>query len=70
MRTTFKPMLAVAGIAAVFTAAVIAPALAEIMKPANYPTRPITILFCFGKAGGSAQSIQALQGPASKIMVV
>ena len=70
MRITFKPMLAVAGIAAVFTAAVIAPALAEIMKPANYPTRPITILFCFGKAGGSAQSIQALQGPASKIMGV
>ena len=70
MRIIFKPVLVAASIAAMFTAASIAPALAEIMKPGNYPSRPITIIMCYGKAGGSAQSIQALQGPSSKIMGV
>ena len=58
MRIIFKPVLVAASIAAMFTAASIAPALAEIMKPGNYPSRPITIIMCYGKAGGSAQSIQ------------
>lgn len=38
------------------------------MKPADYPTRPIMILVCFGKGGGSDQAVAALQGPAQKIM--
>jgi len=44
--------------------------LAAPKKPGNFPERPITIIFCYGKAGGSAQSIEAIQGPASEIMGV
>ena len=70
MRIIFKPVLVAVSIAAMFTAASIAPALAEIMKPANYPTRPISIVVCWGKGGGAAQGVTALQGPAEKIMGV
>ena len=42
--------------------------LAAPMKPGGYPSRPITVMVCFGKSGGSAQSVQAMKGPASKIM--
>jgi tripartite-type tricarboxylate transporter receptor subunit TctC len=37
-------------------------------KPGGYPSRPITILICYGKSGGSAQAVQAMKGPAAKIM--
>ncbi|MAH83600.1 MAG: hypothetical protein CBB68_04470 [Rhodospirillaceae bacterium TMED8] len=37
-------------------------------KPGSYPSRPITIIMCYGKAGGSAQAIMAMKGPMSKIM--
>ncbi len=43
---------------------------ANIMKPADYPKRPITIIVCFGKGGGSDQAVAALQNPASEIMGV
>jgi len=39
-------------------------------KPGDYPKRPITIIVCYGKGGGSDQAVAALQGPASKIMGV
>lgn len=42
----------------------------DIKKPGDYPKRPITIMFCYGKSGGSAQSIMAMKGPAAKIMGV
>jgi tripartite-type tricarboxylate transporter receptor subunit TctC len=45
-------------------------ALAGIKKPGGYPSRPITIMFCYGKSGGSAQSIMAMKSPAAKIMGV
>ena len=70
MRITFRPALATASVAAILGAAFAMPVLAAAEKPANYPTRPITIMICFGKAGGSAQSVQAIKGPASKIMGV
>ncbi|MCH9050130.1 MAG: hypothetical protein IIA72_03505 [Proteobacteria bacterium] len=70
MRITFRPALAAASVAAILGAAFAMPVLAAPEKPANYPTRPITIMICFGKAGGSAQSVQAIKGPASKIMGV
>ena len=37
-------------------------------KPGDFPKRPITIIVCYGKGGGSDQAVSALQGPASKIM--
>ena len=40
------------------------------LKPGDYPNRPITILVCYGKGGGSDQAVAALQGPASKILGV
>ena len=71
MRMTLKrTLMMVVGTTALLTSAFTVSALAEIKKPGSYPNRPITILMCFGKAGGSAQSIQALQEPASKIMGV
>lgn len=45
-------------------------AAADIKKPGDYPKRPITIIVCYGKGGGSDQAVAALQGPASKIMGV
>lgn len=45
-----------------------APSFAAPMKPGNYPSRPITVMVCYGKSGGSAQSVQAMKGPAAKIM--
>jgi tripartite-type tricarboxylate transporter receptor subunit TctC len=42
----------------------------EIMKPDNYPKRPVTIIVCFGKGGGSDQAVAALQAPASAILGV
>ena len=45
-------------------------ALADIKKPGDYPKRPITIIVCFGKGGGSDQAVAAMQGPLSKIMGV
>lgn len=39
-------------------------------KPGDYPLRPITILMCYGKSGGSAQAIMAMKGPMSKMMGV
>jgi len=45
-------------------------AMAEIKKPANYPKRPITIIVCYGKGGGSDQAVAAMQGPLSKLLGV
>ena len=45
-------------------------ALADIKKPGAYPKRPITIIVCYGKGGGSDQAVAAMQGPLSKIMGV
>ena len=45
-------------------------ALADIKKPGVYPKRPITIIVCYGKGGGSDQAVAAMQGPLSKIMGV
>lgn len=41
-------------------------AVAQTSKPANYPTRPITVICCYGKGGGSDQSVDAIVGPAAK----
>ena len=43
---------------------------AEIPKPGDYPKRPITIIVCFGKGGGSDQAVAAMQGPLSEIFGV
>ena len=64
------PLFVVGAATVVYAAMITGAAFAAPKKPANYPTRPITIVFCFGKAGGSAQSIRAIKGPASKIMGV
>jgi len=62
------PKLALGAAALAYTLVAAGPSFAAPMKPGNYPSRPITIMMCFGKSGGSAQAIQAIKGPASKIM--
>jgi tripartite-type tricarboxylate transporter receptor subunit TctC len=66
----FHKKLGLVALGLLSTMAFAVPVLAGPKKPANYPNRPITIIICFGKAGGSAQSVQAIQGIASKIMGV
>ena len=36
--------------------------------PEGYPARPITVICCYGKGGGSDQAVDAIVGPAAKIM--
>ncbi len=36
--------------------------------PGGYPERPITVICCYGKGGGSDQAVDAIVGPAAKIM--
>ncbi len=36
--------------------------------PGGYPDRPITVICCYGKGGGSDQAVDAIVGPAAKIM--
>jgi tripartite-type tricarboxylate transporter receptor subunit TctC len=45
-------------------------AAADIKKPANFPERPVTIMICYGKGGGSDQEVAAMQGPMSEVMGV
>lgn len=61
---------AAAGMVAAIVAGFAVNAAAAIKKPGNYPNRPITIIVCFGKGGGSDQAVAALQEPAEKIMGV
>lgn len=70
MRNTISRRLAAAGLAVAIATAGTICAAAEIKKPGDYPNRPVTIMICFGTAGGSAQAVQALQGAAEKIMGV
>jgi len=59
------------GLAALIGAGAIASsAIAAPKKPGDFPKRPITIIVCYGKGGGSDQAVAALQGPASKLMGV
>jgi len=43
---------------------------ADMAKPDNYPKRPVTVIVCYGKGGGSDQAVAALQEPASQILGV
>ncbi len=36
--------------------------------PGGYPERPITVICCYGKGGGSDQAVDAIVGPAAEIM--
>lgn len=59
--------------AALVCGLIAAPAAAfamEIKKPGDYPKRPITIIVCYGKGGGSDQAVAAMQGPSAKILGV
>ncbi len=69
--------LRASGVAALALTGVFAVALPQTaiagskeLKPGDYPNRPITVLVCYGKGGGSDQAVAALQGPASKILGV
>lgn len=68
MHRLLTQVLATVCTAATLTAALTLTALAAPKKPDDYPNRPITIMICFGKSGGSGQSVQAILGPAEKIM--
>ncbi len=54
--------LAVAGIG------MLASLPASAAGPDGYPNRPITVICCYGKGGGSDQAVDAIAGPAAKIM--
>lgn len=59
--------------AALVAGLVAAPAAAFAMdpkKPGDYPKRPITIIVCYGKGGGSDQAVAAMQGPSAKLLGV
>ena len=70
MRALSTKFAAVAAASVIAASAMAAAASAAVKKPANFPKRPITIIVCFGKGGGSDQAVAALQAPASKIMGV
>ena len=70
MSFPIKSKFALSAAALTYAFVVAGPSFAAPMKPGDYPSRPITIMFCYGKSGGSAQTIQAIKGPASKIMGV
>ena len=53
--------------AAVFST-FLTPALVEAKKPNGYPKRPITVIVCYGKGGGSDQAVAAMQGPLSDLL--
>lgn len=40
---------------------------AEIKKPGEFPKRPITVIVCYGKGGGSDQAVAAVQDQKSEI---
>ena len=65
----FKLALGAAALAYAVVAA--GQSFAAPMKPDDgYPSRPITLMMCFGKGGGSGQANLAISGPAAKIMGV
>lgn len=68
MRSVFQKLTKTAAIAILAATVSTGMAWAAAKKPGNYPKRPLTIVVCFGKGGGSDQAVAALQGPASKIM--
>lgn len=51
-------------------AAPLAASAMDIKKPGDYPKRPITIIVCYGKGGGSDQAVAAIEGPAAKLLGV
>jgi tripartite-type tricarboxylate transporter receptor subunit TctC len=63
--------LLVSVIAAALTTVVFSgSASADLNKPGDYAKRPITIIVCYGKGGGSDQAVAAMQGPLSKLIGV
>lgn len=70
MRTNHRKTLATIGFIGLVAAWSAGTAIAGgmIKKPGNYPARPITVICCYGKGGGSDQSVDAIAGPAAKIM--
>ena len=70
MRSVFQKVARTSAVAMLGVAVSAGMAYAAVKKPANYPKRPITIIVCFGKGGGSDQAVAAMQGPLSKLIGV
>lgn len=70
VRTNLLEKLWASAVVGAFFALIAGPAIAGSMikKPGNYPSRPITVICCYGKGGGSDQSVDAIAGPGAKIM--
>ena len=49
------------------SALAITPVLAQIQKPANYPTRPLTMIVPFGAGGGSDQLARAMAAAMDRV---
>lgn len=68
MKKFFQKSL-VAGVASVLTAlGLFSFSSSFAAGPGGYPERPITVICCYGKGGGSDQAVDAIVGPAAKIM--
>jgi len=65
-----KSKVALGAVALAYAVVVAGPSFAAPMKPDGYPSRPITLLMCYGKGGGSGQANLAISRPAAKIMGV
>lgn len=72
MTARYAAVAVLAGGLSLFVSTVSEPAFAgsKELKPANFPTRPFTIVVCYGKGGGSDQAVSALVGKMSEIMGV
>lgn len=68
MKTSFTKtlLLMVASVATGFGLTI--SSIVNAAGPDGYPNRPITVICCYGKGGGSDQAVDAIVGPAAKIM--
>ena len=68
MKNVFEKFLVAVFASAISGFGLIASTAANAAGPGGYPERPITVICCYGKGGGSDQSVDAIVGPAAKIM--
>ena len=68
MRNIFGKFLVAVFASAVSGFGLLASTAVNAAGPGGYPERPITVICCYGKGGGSDQAVEAIVGPAAKIM--
>ncbi len=68
MKNLLKKMLSALLATTVSGFGLMASTVTTAAGPDGYPNRPITVICCYGKGGGSDQAVDAIVGPAAKIM--